>query len=291
MGRVLVIGSINVDMVTETDRIPEQGETLIGGRFRTVPGGKGANQAVAAAKAGADVTMIGAVGDDSIGSDMLANLRKAGIDTSCVKIVQEEATGTAVILLTEGDNRIIVSPGANASVTSSFIASVESVIADSDVVLLQLEIPLETVVEAVHLAHKHDVPVVLNPAPAAALPAQVWEKATWITPNEREQQQLFLHGEFREKLITTLGANGVAYWADNEVKQVPGHKVQVTDTTGAGDTFNGVFAALLAEGATCEQAVTMANAAAALSVQTFGAQGGMPDRKTIEAFLAARRPD
>lgn len=289
--KVAVIGSINMDMVTSTDHVPAQGETVMGKGFKTVPGGKGANQAVAAARLGADVRMIGRVGDDAFGELLKQGLQDEGVCVDHVEPVTHCSSGVATILLSDGDNRIIVTAGANEYVNEAFLSTCEEVIADSDIVLIQLEIPLKAVEYAIALCKKHQVPVILNPAPAQKLSQQTYENSTWITPNESEQAQLFANTNvhLKEKLIVTQGAAGVM-WTENGVEQrIAGHRVMPVDTTGAGDTFNGALAVALASGKLMREAVMYANAAAALSVQSFGAQGGMPSKEEVAAFLLERQ--
>lgn len=285
---VCVVGSINMDVTISTDTIPAQGETVIGGAFATYFGGKGANQAVAAARAGAKVKMIGAVGDDDFGHTSLTHLQREGIDTALVDMLPHVSTGVANIILTELDNRIIVASGANFEVTPRKVAQAEEQIRTSDIVLLQLELPLETVTQAIHIAHKHNVPVVLNPAPYTLVPKEILEKCTYMTPNEIELEdmlQLVSFETIKEKLMVTLGSLGVSYYADGDERQVEGYQVEVKDTTGAGDTFNGVLAAMLAKGWSVLEAIRFANAAAACSITKEGAQSGMPTFEEIQHFM------
>ncbi len=285
--KVTVIGSINMDMVTTTSKVPNQGETILGDAFQTAFGGKGANQAVAAARLGADVAMIGRVGDDSFGQLLLNGLEQEGICIDSVEPVTGESSGVATILLSEGDNRIIVTPGANRCVDSAYIESFRELIVQSDVVVIQLEIPLQAVDYAVTICSEEGVPVILNPAPAQTLSVETYRRATYLTPNESEYNELFttFYEELEEKLIVTQGANGVQWSEDGERKRIAGHTASVVDTTGAGDTFNGALAVALARKESLEEAITFANAAAALSVQAFGAQTGMPKEEQVKAFL------
>ncbi|WP_147803702.1 ribokinase [Alkalicoccus halolimnae] len=287
-GKVTVVGSINVDMVTTSEKMPKQGETILGEAFHTVPGGKGANQAVAAAKLGADVTMLGKVGEDAIGKEMIANLQKEKVCTDYVEPVTGISTGVATILLSGGDNRIIVTPGANLKVTPEYVRRHEKVLRESDIVLIQFEIPLETVEEVLRICEAHQVPVVINPAPAQKLKKVFWEKATWITPNETERDELFDGHTFSNKMIVTLGGEGVLLPGAETV--IPGFSVTAVDTTGAGDTFNGALASSLAAGKPVTEAVSFANAAAAISVTEFGAQGGMPLKKAVMQLLEKGGP-
>jgi ribokinase len=295
--KVLVIGSINMDLVTKTSRVPKIGETLIGEAFFTIPGGKGANQAVAATRLGADVTLIGCVGEDAFGNQLTEGLTKEGVITSCVKPVTHTATGTASITLSNGDNSIIVVPGANFAVTPEYVQSYGQVIAESDILLLQLEIPLESVIEAVNIAKKHHVKVILNPAPIQTLPKDLLEQIDYLTPNEHEQELLLSSPELTEeelnsvkaKCIVTKGSKGVVLYQDGVEKEIPSFKVDVVDTTGAGDSFNGALALSLSEGMSLEEACQFANAVGALSVTKLGAQGGMPTKAEVEEFLNVRK--
>lgn len=285
---VCVVGSINMDVTISTDTIPAQGETVIGGTFATYFGGKGANQAVAAARAGAKVQMVGAVGDDDFGRTSLTHLQAEGIDTAALDMLPDVSTGVANIILTEQDNRIIVASGANFEVTPEKVAQNEEQIRTSDIVLLQLELPIETVKQAIHIAHKHNVPVVLNPAPYTSLPKDTLEKCSYMTPNEIELEdmlQLVPFETIKEKLIVTLGSFGISYYADGDERQVEGYQVEVKDTTGAGDTFNGVLAAMLAKGWSAVESIRFANAAAACSITKEGAQSGMPTFNEIQRFM------
>lgn len=289
---ITVIGSINMDLVTVAVRFPNQGETILGEQFLTTPGGKGANQAVAAARLGANVRMIGAVGDDSFGKELVRSLRYEGISVDHVKPVTHERTGIASITISEQDNRIIVVPGANHALTPEDLDSCESVIAESDVCLLQLEIPLPVVERAVSIAYRHGVRVIVNPAPAQPLPLVVLEQASFLTPNEHERTILFDKMDeeaFADKLIVTEGAKGVRIWQDGQERLIPSFQVPVVDTTGAGDTFNGALAVALAEGKPLDEACRFANAAAALSVTKLGAQAGMPRRQEVESFLSRQK--
>lgn len=284
---ITVIGSINVDMVTTTALVPEQGQTVAGKDFQIKPGGKGANQAVAAARLGADVNMIGKVGQDAYGEEMLRVLTEENVTASMVEAAPGVSTGTANIIVSNQDNRIIVVPGANHEVTPAYVERFTEEILKSDLVLVQFEIPLETVRYILDLCSKHKIPVVVNPAPAAELPDEYWRKATYITPNETEAAQLFSKpdAELWQKLIITKGEHGVIYYENDREKQLPAYTVQPVDTTGAGDTFNGAFCVALSEGKSVEAAIDFANAAAALSIQKFGAQAGMPTHSEVLQFI------
>lgn len=284
-----------MDLVTSTDRVPTLGETVMGETFHTIPGGKGANQAVAAARLGAVTTMIGCVGQDLFGQDLVKHLENQGVNVSNVKPVTDSSTGIASITIANGDNQIIVIPGANYHVTPALVESFEDVIAASDILLLQLEIPLESVEKAVELASKHKVKVILNPAPIQPLPKELLAKVDYLTPNEYEQQLLFDSIEWTEqerkemvkKCIITKGSKGITFFQDGE-RELPSFKVDVVDTTGAGDSFNGGFAYSISQGASLEQACQFASAVAALSVTKFGAQGGMPTMEEVQVFLRER---
>ncbi|SES05699.1 ribokinase [Salipaludibacillus aurantiacus] len=288
---ITVVGSLNMDLVTLTDRFPEQGETVLGKEFFTVPGGKGANQAVAASRLGAEVKLVGRIGNDPFGEVLKETMEKNGVFLTDVKPVTDVASGVATIILSESDNRIIVTPGANNFVTKEYVESYKEVILSSDMVLLQMEIPLATIIYVVELCHANNVPVILNPAPAQKLDEGIWHKVTYLTPNETEKEVLFgnnLNQALREKLIITEGKRGATYFKSDKSYRIKGFPVQPVDTTGAGDTFNGALAVAFAEGQDLKKAVTFANAAAAISVLKRGAQGGMPNRPELDHFLNER---
>jgi len=292
MARVVVVGSINMDMVVTTDTFPRLGETLFGTHFSTHPGGKGANQAVAAARLGAEVTMIGCVGADAFGGEMKATLAREGVDIAHVS-TGRVATGIASITLSGGDNAIIVVPGANHELSPEDIDRASAAIAQADVVLAQLEVPYATVLHAARCAREHGKPFFLNPAPAVELSGELLELTTLLTPNEHELATALQtpEGAWAEviarspvRIAMTHGKDG-AYYADADGALVhqPGFTVEAVDTTGAGDTFNGALAAFWHLG--IGEAVRRANAAGALSVTRAGAQGGMPTLAELEAFL------
>lgn len=280
-----------MDLVTRTSTIPKVGETVLGESFHTIPGGKGANQAVAAARLGADVTLIGCVGNDGFGSMLKEHLQEQGINTEYIKTVEGISTGIAAITLSQGDNSIIVVSGANNEVTPALITEYEQVIAKSDLILLQLEIQVKAVIEAVRLAKKHKVPVILNPAPIQKLPKDLLLQVDYLTPNEHEQTVLLSSidedelYDMKEKCIVTKGANGVTIYQHQKETTIPSYKVNVIDTTGAGDTFNGALAVSLSKGKTLQEACYFANAAASLSVTKLGAQTGIPTLEEVETFL------
>lgn len=287
-----IIGSSSIDLVVTTSKRPNQGETIIGESFKTVPGGKGANQAVAAARLGAEVFMVGCVGEDNFGETIVNNFTANGVNTTYVERVTHSETGTAHITLAEGDNSIIVVKGANDYVTPDLVEKALNVISESDVVLIQQEIPEETVEYVAEICFANNVPLLLNPAPARPISKTVIEKATYLTPNESEAAILFedkdIHEvlkEFPNKLLVTEGKNGVRYYDGINEIVIPAYSVEAVDTTGAGDTFNAAFAVAVAEGKSMEDSIRFANRAASLSVTKFGAQGGMPTREEVEGSL------
>jgi ribokinase len=293
--KITVIGSINMDLVTQTDIMPNRGETVLGNQFFTIPGGKGANQAVAAAKMGAEVNMIGLVGDDAFGHEYISHLQKQHIDVSNVKPVTHARTGIATILLSENDNSIIVVPGANNEVTPEMVESFEEEIAASNLLLLQLEIPIESVEKAAQIAKKHGTKVILNPAPFQPLSETLIENTDLITPNEYEAELLLAsvpdREALKEKLIITKGSQGVSFYEGGREQHMDSFKVTAVDTTGAGDTFNGAMAVAILEGKSLEEACKIAAAAGAISVTKLGAQTGMPTRVEVDQFISEREGD
>lgn len=292
MVKIAVVGSSSMDLVVTSKKRPAAGETVLGEGFSTVPGGKGANQAVAAARLGAEVTMIGRVGDDVYGSTILKNLNVNGVDTSYVEPVPDSASGIAHITLAEGDNSIIVVKGANDWITPDYVQKASAVIKDADIVMIQQEIPVETVEYTARLCKELGIKLLLNPAPARLLSEEVIENATYLTPNEHECSVLFaginrteVLKKYPNKLFITEGVKGVRYFDGMIEKVIPSFLVKAVDTTGAGDTFNGAFAVAVAEGKSYEESLKFANKAAAISVTKFGAQGGMPTRAEVEGSL------
>ncbi len=281
-----------MDLVVSASKRPNKGETILGESFKTVPGGKGANQAVAAARLGAEVYMVGCVGGDGFGEEIVNNFQKNRVVTTYVEPVTHSETGTAHITLADGDNSIIVVKGANNFVTPDFVQKALDVIGESDIVLIQHEIPEETVDYVADICFQKAVPLLLNPAPARPISQKVIERAAYITPNELEASVLFQNKDIHEalkeypnKLLVTEGKNGVRYHNGEKEVLVPAYPVEAVDTTGAGDTFNAAFAVAVAEGKSIEDSIRFANRAASLSVTKFGAQGGMPTRAEVEGSL------
>jgi ribokinase len=297
--RVCVIGSINADLVVLADRLPTPGETVLGGRFSTHPGGKGANAAVAAARAGAEVAMIGAVGSDDYGRAAVGALQAEGVDVERIRVHDVEPTGIALIAVgARGENQIVVAPGANHA--WELDADDRELIGASAVVVTNHEVPPTVVADALRTAHDAGVTAILNPAPARALAADVLHLGPILTPNEHElvvgigndvtevalEELVARHAG---PVVVTQGAAGALLAQGPRRERFAGHPVATSlDTTGAGDTFNGVLAAWLARGAELPEAIRAANAAAALSVASLGAREGMPNRMAIEELLGAR---
>jgi len=279
--KITVIGSINMDLLTGIAKMPQQGETLFGTDFAMKPGGKGANQAVAAARLGADVKFIGKVGDDALGRELLSHLKQKEIDIKHIGSESAKSTGIANVLLYNQDNRIIVVSGANEAVTPDYVAEKKDALLDSDIVIMQMEIPIETIIWCVEFCYDYNIRVILNPAPATELPNEIWERCTFITPNEEEARQLGLK-QFTNKLITTLGPQGARF----QESVIPTYRANVVDTTGAGDTFNGALAYYITKGHETEDAILRANAAASLAIEKLGAQEGMPTRVQVDKRLA-----
>jgi ribokinase len=295
-GRVCVVGSLNVDLVVRVDHLPAPGETVLGGRFSTHDGGKGANQAVAAARAGAGVTLIGAVGSDEHGRRALEALRAEGLDLDRLRRADTEQTGVALIVVgPRGENQIAVAPGANHA--WQLDDEDRARIAACDVLLTNHEVPADVVAEALHVAHGAGVRAILNPAPARALSSEILALGPILTPNEHELVVAIGNDDTQAALeelaarhagpiVVTQGAAGALVVEDGREERFAGHAVDaVVDTTGAGDTFNGVLAAWLAGGSSLADAVRAANLAASMSVGTAGARDGMPHREAIWSEL------
>lgn len=287
--KISVVGSINMDMTVTAERIPLKGETLPGSTLNYIPGGKGANQAVAMARLGAEVEMYGCVGDDANGKQLVEKLTQEGVITEHIAVVEGVPTGVAMITVGDNDNTIIVVAGANGCVDRAYVDSIADSLKESSLVVLQHEIPIDTVEYIVAFCDENGIDVVLNPAPAAPLSPTTIEKITYLTPNEHEAKILFgdvatedLLKKYPEKLIITQGSKGViTCLKSGEVLLVPARKSNVVDTTGAGDTLNGAFSVMMAEGSDIKSALQFANVTAGLSTEKFGAQGGMPSRAEV----------
>lgn len=297
---IVVVGSSNTDMIIKLDRIPKPGETRLGGEFLTAAGGKGANQAVAAARAGGAVTFVARVGNDMFGQEAVTGLVNNGVNVDHVSY-DEAPSGVALIFVAEdGENSIAVGSGANAKLSPSDVRNARKAIVEADVVVMQLESPLDAVQAAADLANAHGVRVILNPAPAQPLPDELLRKLSIITPNENEAELLTgvkvtdeascaqaAHVLLRKGVATviiTLGAQGAFVATTASTFRVHGFKAKPVDTTAAGDTFNGALAVALAEGLTITEAVRFANAAGAVSVTRLGAQPSAPTREEILAL-------
>lgn len=294
MGKIGVVGSINMDMTVKAERIPLKGETLKGEDLKYIPGGKGANQAVAIAKLGAEVEMFGCVGDDAAGAELVKNLQDTGVETKCIKTVAGVPTGLAMITVGDHDNTIIVVAGANNCVDIDYVNEVKDSLLECEIVLLQHEIAQETVEYVIELCAENGVKAVLNPGPARPVKQEILEKVTYLTPNEHEAVILFgkelsfdeMMKKYPEKLVITQGSRGVSTCLKNgEVILVPARKANVVDTTGAGDTLNGTFAVAVTEGRGIADALAFANTAAGLSTEKFGAQGGMPSYDEVKKAM------
>ncbi|PAD42633.1 ribokinase [Shouchella clausii] len=284
---IAIVGSINIDLVVYTSNMPVPGETVLGDKFRTNPGGKGANQAVAAARLGAAVTMVGQVGNDPYGKLATENLRNEQVETGYIDVDNAAHTGVAMITVTNNDNSIVVAPGANFSWKREEAGLYRELLRQSKVLLLQLEVPLPFIEEIAKLGKEEQCTTILNPAPAQQLSPSMLDLVDFITPNETECQTIFKQPveqavrNYPNKLIVTEGKKGATYHDGNRLVRVNGFLAKAVDTTGAGDTFNGAFAAALASEHPLAEAVSFANAAASLSVEKAGAQSGMPTKKQV----------
>jgi len=300
--KIVVVGSINTDMIVKVPRIPKPGETILGEKFSTAAGGKGANQAVAAARAGGDVTFIARVGNDMFGKQALEDFESNNINAKYIKTDNAEPSGVALIFVDEkGENSIAVASGANARLSHRDVTEAEEVIKSADILLMQLETPMESVKRAAKIAKDAGVKVILNPAPACPLDNTLLSTLYVITPNESEAELLtdisvtdfpsaekaafILLDRGVEVAIITMGSKGALIKTRELTKIVPGFKVNAVDSTAAGDVFNGSLVVAMAEGKTLEETVQFANAAAALSVTKLGAQPSAPKRIEIERML------
>lgn len=305
MPRICVVGSINMDLVIETPQLPVPGQTVLGGSFATHAGGKGANQAVAAARAGGQVSFIGAVGDDAFGATLREGLVAEGIDVRHLRTAPDVASGVALIAVDPaGQNTIIVASGANATVSAADVEAGADLITGADVLLLQLEVPIPVVAEAVRMASAAGVTVILNPAPGAPLPDDLLARCDYVIPNETEAEILTgllptdwesaeaaaarLLARGAGTVVITLGARGALLADRDGVHRQPAFPIVARDTTGAGDTFVGVFAVAIGQGHLATEAMRRAAAAGALACLTPGAQPSIPTAAAIDAFLAER---
>lgn len=300
--KIIVIGSSNTDLIVKSPRIPSPGETILGGEYSSVQGGKGANQAVAVARAGGNVTFVARVGKDELGEKAIEAYKKDGIHTDHIIIDEDDPTGVALINISaDGENSISVASGANANLSPHDIEKLEAVIAKHDLILLQLEIPKESVEKAIDIAHKHGVKIILNPAPAASISTDALSKVDVITPNETETalitgteiktDQEIINAASSIKnfgvnsVVITLGSRGV-YFQNHLAKGfVCGLKAKAIDTTAAGDTFNGYLAVGLASRLKLQDVINLGNAAASLSVRKFGAQTSIPFMQDTKELL------
>ncbi len=304
--RIVVVGSSNTDLVVSSPRIPAPGETIIGGEFSVAPGGKGANQAVAAARLGGDVSFVGCIGRDEFGDAAIAGLRADGIEIGNVRRVDGAHAGVALIVVADdGENAIVVAPGSNSLLTGEDIDAASEAIRNADVQVMQLEVPLDAVWRALEIAHEAGVTTLLNPAPAQELDRGLLQHVDWITPNETEAAQLAgldiaseggrldaadaLRRLGVKNVVITCGSDGALYFAEGRSVNVVAIPVDPIDTVGAGDVFSGALAVALGECRDVTEALRFANAAAAISVTRRGAQPSAPSRLEVESFLAERR--
>lgn len=301
-GKLVVLGSINADHILNLESFPTPGETVTGHHYQVAFGGKGANQAVAAGRSGADIAFIACTGDDDIGERVRRQLQSDGIDVAPVRAVKDQSTGVALIFVNaEGENVIGIHAGANAALSVEQVEAEKARIAGAQALLMQLESPLESVLAAAKIAHQHQTTVVLNPAPARELSDELLALVDIITPNETEAEKLtgirvendddaanaarVLHDKGIGIVMITLGSRGVWVSHEGQGRQVPGFKVQAIDTIAAGDTFNGAFVTALLEGIALDEAIRFAHAAAAIAVTRKGAQPSVPWREEIDEFL------
>jgi ribokinase len=302
MNKVTVVGSFMYDLVATAPRRPKTGETLIGDSFGMFLGGKGANQAIAASRVGASVTMVGRLGNDLFGDQFLEKFSEEGIKTDFVIHDTENGTGVGMPLIdASGDNSIVIIPQANMALTVENIDKAESVIADSDVLVLQCEVPMEANKRAAEIANKNDTLVILNPASARKIPDTLLSLVDIITPNESEAEILtdmptetnsqameaahHLLSKGVETVILTLGSRGSLLLTEKMEKRIPAYSVDVIDTTAAGDAFCGALAVILSNGSIIEEAIKIANAAGALAVTKLGAEPSLPTKKDIDQLI------
>lgn len=294
MGKITVIGSLAIDYVVETRKRPQKGETVQGVSFTTKFGGKGANQAVSAARLGGTVSMVGMVGNDAMGDSIITNLKNNNIEVGNIHKSDQTSTGTAHIVISENDNSIIVVAAANnlLELNLSEDDALQEIILSSDIVLLQNEIPERENEKIIDFCFDNGIKTIYNPAPARKVTSDIVNKVSFLTPNEKECTLIFgedyleILPKLPNKLIVTIGDKGVAYNDGNKNIIVPSYEVTPVDTTGAGDTFNGAFAIAMTEGLAIQEAIEFSNFAASLSIQKYGAQEGMP---TLEQIVRSTR--
>ena len=302
-GNLVVLGSINADHILNLETFPTPGETVTGNQYQVAFGGKGANQAVAAGRSGANIAFIACTGDDDTGERVRKQLASDNIDIAPVSVVAGESTGVALIFVNaEGENVIGIHAGANAALTTERVEAQRGIIAGAEALLMQLESPVESVLAAAKIAHENHTSVVLNPAPACVLSDELLALVDIITPNETEAEKLTgirvendddaaraalaLHDKGIGTVIITLGSRGVWTSVNGEGRRVPGFKVKAIDTIAAGDTFNGALVTALLEGKAMDDAIRFAHAAAAIALTRKGAQPSVPWRKEIYEFLS-----
>jgi ribokinase len=301
--KIVVVGSANTDFVLSMTELPSKGETVLGDQFRVVRGGKGANQAVAAARLGADVTFVARLGTDSFGSEAIAAYREEGIRTDFIVQDPDIHSGIALIMVNRnGENMIAVGPGANSRLSTEDVLAASTAIREADCLLLQLEIPLEAVQTAIDIAHHHNVRVILNPAPAQKIPPEILQRVDYLTPNETETA--ILAGENPStinqnslphlasilgisNLIVTLGSRGACVLQAGHIHYVPTFPIKPVDTTASGDAFNGALAVGLARNKSLLQAVQYANAAGAITATRPGAQPSLPTKQEVDQFMVS----
>ena len=294
---IVVIGSMNMDLVVETDKIPKKGETVLGNKFHQIPGGKGANQAMAAGKLGGNVSFIGACGDDNFGDILLSNLKKEGVNTKNIHRVKENTGIASITVETDGDNRIIVVPGANHSLTPKIITKHADIIKNASVLLLQLEIPINSVEKAIELGDKFETTIILDPAPAQKLNSEIYNKIDYLLPNEGELKNLLDNNNLNlnekidkllelgvSNLILTKGKDGITVYNKNNTMNYSSLKVNTVDTTAAGDAFAGALAYSLQRNWNEDKIYKFANKVAAISVTNLGAQSSLPTIKEVNSF-------
>ncbi|WP_130802603.1 ribokinase [Acinetobacter ihumii] len=299
---MVVLGSANVDHILNVDDFPASGQTVSGKNYKVAFGGKGANQAVAAARSGANISFIGCVGDDDAGHHLKVQLEKDGVHIQAVQSIKDQNTGVALIFVNhQADNFIGIHAGANAALSVEYVQQHASLIQSAQLLLLQLETPIDSILTAAHLAHNAGVKIILNPAPAQALTSELLQNVDIITPNKTEAEILtglkinhlddvqqaahVLHNYGIETVVITLGAQGVWLSESGQGQLIPAFKVDAVDTIAAGDTFNGAFATALLEGQSNQEAAQFANAAAAIAVTRYGAQPSIPYRAEINALF------